>query len=210
MLANSPLRTTEKGCTAFLYVEYRLVVDGGDSLDVLIGEDIQLVEGRGGELGDNGLGIGREPVTSVGSDGILLAGIEHDLVEDGVAGVLLDGMAVVVGRGLTLNVQVNLTVTATEGLLLTDVVLLGQGSVDVLGAGHAGQQNHLLTAVAIGVDVGNQQKTGVINVVQTEVSDLDVCQLVGVHNDTSLSKNFRSLLACDLNISLFHDIASFL
>ena len=186
------------------------VVDGGDSLDVLVGEDVQLVERGRGELGDNRLGIGGEPVAGVGSDGVLLTGIEHDLVEDGVAGVFLDGMAVMVGRGLTLNVQIYLTVTATEGLLLTDVVLLGQGSVDVLRAGHAGQQHHFLTAVTVGVDVGNQQQAGVINVVQTEVSDLDVCQLVGIHNDAGLCKNFRSLLACDLNISLFHDVASFL
>ena len=32
------------------------IVDGGDSLNVLVGEDVQLVEGRRGELGDNRLG----------------------------------------------------------------------------------------------------------------------------------------------------------
>ena len=98
-------------------------------------------------------------MTGVGSDGVLLTGLENDLVEDGVAGVFLDGVAVVVGSGLTLNVQINLTVTATEGFLLADVVLLGQGSMDVLRAGHAGEQNHFLTAVTVGIDVGNQKGT---------------------------------------------------
>ena len=148
-------------------------------------------------------------MTGVGSDGVLLTGIEHDLVEDGVAGVFLNRMAVVVGRGLTLNVQINLTVTATEGLLLTDVVLLGQGRMDVLRAGHAGQQNHLLAAVTVGVDVGHQKKTGVVDVVQTEVCDLDVSQLVRIHDDACLCKYFRCLLASDLDISFFHDVASF-
>ena len=86
----------------------------------------------------------------VGRDGVLLTGLQYDLVEDGVAGVLLDGVAMVVGGGLTLDVQIHLTVTATEGLLLTDVVLLRQRSVDVLGAGHAGKQHHFLTAVTVG------------------------------------------------------------
>ena len=184
----------------------QLVVDGGDSLDVLIRKDVQLVERGRGELGDDGLGIGREPVTGVRSDGVLLTGLQNDLVEDGVAGVFLNGMAVVVGGGLTLNVQINLTVTAAEGLLLTDVVLLGQRSMDVLGAGHAGQQNHFLTAVAVGIDVGDQQKAGVINVVQTEVSDLDISQLVGAHDDACLCKHFSGLLACDLDICFFHDM----
>ena len=149
-------------------------------------------------------------MTGVRSDGVLLAGLENDLVEDGVAGVFLDGVAVVVGGGLDLDVQVNLTIAAAEGLLLADLVLLGKVRVDVLGAGHAWEHYNFLTAVAVGVDIGNEQQTRVVNVVQTEVSDLDVCQLVGVHNDAGLSKNFRSLLACDLNISLFHDVASFL
>ena len=113
-------------------------------------------------------------------------------------------MAVVVGGGLTLDVQVNLTVTAAEGLLLADVVLLGQGSVDVLGAGHAGQQYHFLAAVAVGVDVGDQKKTGVVNVVQTEVCDLDVGLFLVAQDDVCLLINFNGFLTCDFDISFFH------
>ena len=59
--------------------------DDGRAPDLGVGEDVELVAALRRELGDDrALGPGLEPVQRVGRDRVLVAGLEDDLVPDGV------------------------------------------------------------------------------------------------------------------------------
>ena len=87
----------------------RRLLHFGNPIDARVGEDVQFVDRLGGELADHGaIGAGLEPVERVGADGVLLARVQGDFVEDGeIALAALGRAAGGMRRGRALDVEVD-------------------------------------------------------------------------------------------------------
>src|SRR5574340_252014 len=146
--------------------------------DARVGEEVTLVAAGAGELGDDGpLRPGLEPVAGIRADGVLLSGLQLDLVEDGVVRLAARGRnGAAAPGGLALHAQPHHPLATAEGLHLPR--LAGDGRMAMLGAGLPRQQHQLLRAVAIGVDVDHEFEPGVPEIAEPEVGHLEVRSLL--------------------------------
>src|SRR6478609_5421485 len=117
-----------------------------DPLDVPIGEDIVFVRAASGKLGDDrALVAGLEPVQGVRRDGVLIAGIQGDLVPDGVSALSSGRRATGWGGSRRpFDVEIDRAPSTAEGLLLSRVA--ADGRMTVLRAALPGPHRQLLGA----------------------------------------------------------------
>ncbi len=127
--------------------------DFGRAPDGRVGEDVVLVGAAGRELGDHGAFVAcLEPVQRVGRDGVLLAGVQHDLVAHGVGGLApRRGPRLRIGHGRAGHVEVDGAPAAAERLFLA--WFTSHRRMIMLRAGLAREKYQLLGADAVRIHI---------------------------------------------------------
>ena len=69
------------------------------------------------------------------------------------------------------DIDIHRAHAAAEGLLLARTAVYG--GMPVLGAGLTGEKHHFLGADPVGIDVSNQLKAGMFQIVQAEIRHFD-------------------------------------